>query len=82
MDTTTTNLAKELKNMTSRLFITRYSELFNKQLASLNDSSKHIIRKNKQLNELYDLFLDFIIDSSQHLDYTTAKEQEENMEPY
>lgn len=52
----------------------QYSELFNKQLAGLSDSTKHIIRKNVELNSLYDLFLDFIIDSSQHLDYIEAKD--------
>lgn len=78
----TSDLAKELRNTTSRLFITRYSELFNRHLARLDDSTKHIIRNNKQLNELYDLFLDFIIDSSQHLDYTNAKEQEKDVGSY
>lgn len=79
MSITNTDLAKELKNTSSRLFISRYSELFNKYLAGLDSSSKHIIKNNKQLNDLYDLFLDFIIDSSQHLDYTNAKEQEKNV---
>ena len=79
MVTNTSDIARELRNTTSRLFITRYSALFNKHLASMSDSTKHIIRNNKQLNELYDLFLDFIIDSSQHLDYIDAKEREKNV---
>jgi len=79
MDTSNTLLAKELKNTSSRLFISRYSSLFNKYLAGLSDSTKHIIRNNKELNNLYDLFLDFIIDSSQHLDYTDAKEKEKDV---
>jgi len=78
----TSDLAKELKNTSSRLFITRYSDLFNRNLAKLDDSTKHIIRNNKQLNDLYDLFLDFIIDSSQHLDYTDAKKRENDVGPY
>lgn len=73
------NLAEDLKSTSSRLFITKYSTLFMKYLADLDDNTKHIIRNNKQLDGLYDLFIDFIIDSSQHLDYTIAKEQEKNV---
>jgi hypothetical protein len=40
----------------------------------LDDSTKTIIRKNSKLNDLYDLFLDYIIDSNQHLDLIDAKE--------
>lgn len=29
---------------------------------------------------MYDLFLDFIIDGGQHLDYQSAKEAEENID--
>jgi hypothetical protein len=73
MPTSFSATTEPIKNLTNRLFILQYSELFNKQLANLSDSTKHIIRKNEELNSLYDLFLDFIIDSSQHLDYTEAK---------
>jgi hypothetical protein len=79
MSTITTNISRELKNTTSRLLITRYNTLFNEFLAKLDNPTKHIIRKNKQLNEFYDLFLDFIIDSSQHLDYMDAKQEEKNI---
>jgi hypothetical protein len=39
----------------------------------LDDSTKTVIRKNSKLNDLYDLFLDYIIDSNQHLDLVDAK---------
>lgn len=45
-----------------------YNVKFYKFLHELDDSTKHIIRNNKQLNEMYDLFLDFVIDSSTFLD--------------
>ena len=73
MSTSTSATTVPIKNLTNRLFILQYSTLFNRELASLSDSTKHLIRKNKELNSLYDLFLDFIIDSSQHLDYIEAK---------
>ena len=73
MDIKTSNITEELKKsniqLASGLFILQYSEMFNRKLSSFSDSTKHIIRNNKELNDLYDLFLDFIIDSSQHLDY-------------
>ena len=75
MSIKTTDTTSTIKGVTNRLFILQYSELFNKKLAGLSDSTKHIIRNNKELNDLYDLFLDFIIDSSQHLDYIEAKEK-------
>jgi hypothetical protein len=65
-----------LTNISHRLFLSHYNALFNKKINSINNDTRHIIRHNKQLNELYDLFLDFIIDSSQHLDYHDAKKQE------
>jgi len=66
---------KEIHQLTDRLFISQYQALFNKYLSQLDDNTKHIIRNNRQLNSLYDLFLDFIIDSSQHLDYINAREE-------
>ena len=71
--------SEDLKNISTRLFLLQHIEKFNKYLAGLDNTSKHIIRNNKQLNELYDLFLDFIIDSSQHLDYIEAKEKENEL---
>ncbi|NBP02177.1 MAG: hypothetical protein EBU90_19030 [Proteobacteria bacterium] len=66
---------REIYQLTDRLFISQYQALFNKYLSQLDDNTKHIIRNNRQLNNLYDLFLDFIIDSSQHLDYINAREE-------
>ena len=64
---------KEIKD---EFLINEYNVKFNKMLHSLSDPTKKIIRNSKELNDLYDLFLDFIIDSSQHLDYKEAKRQE------
>lgn len=50
------------------LFITNYNVKCFKMLNALDESTKHIIQNNKQLNELYDIFLDFILDSSILLD--------------
>jgi hypothetical protein len=69
------NSATKITETTSKLFICHYSVLFNSYLSKLDDNAKHIIRNNAQLNELYDLFLDFIIDSNQHLDYHNAIQQ-------
>lgn len=62
-----------MKGLSSSFFISKYSAMFEKKLNELDDTTKHIIKKNKQLNEVYDLFLDFIIDSSQHLELVEAK---------
>jgi hypothetical protein len=62
------------------LFISEYITKFNRHLCSLSDTSKHLIRNYKELSEIYDLFLDFIIDGGQHLDYQAAKEAEENID--
>lgn len=77
--TTASKGSEDLKNITTRLFLLQHIEKFNKHLTGLDNISKHIIRNNKQLNELYDLFLDFIIDGSQHLDYVEAKEKENEL---
>jgi len=64
---------KEIKD---ELLITEYNVKFSKMLHSISDSTKSVIRKSKELNDLYDLFLDFIIDNSQKLDYKEAKKKE------
>lgn len=51
-----------------RVFLTEHSDKFQRYLAKLDNNTKYIIRNNKQLNELYDLFLDYIIDSAKILD--------------
>jgi len=63
--------------ISDQFFISKYSAMFNEYLSRLDDNTKHIIRNNKQLNGLYDLFLDYIIDSNQHLDYKEAKKYEQ-----
>jgi hypothetical protein len=68
-------LKEELVNVSTRFFINEQQQKFQKFLASLDDVSKHVIKNNKQLNEMYDLFLDFIIDSNNILDYIDSKEQ-------
>jgi hypothetical protein len=72
--------SEEIYDATSNLFISQYIANFNRQLCLLSESSKHIIKNNKELGEMYDLFLDFIIDGSQHLDYQHAKNIGKNID--
>ena len=67
----------EIEMISDQFFISKYSAMFNEYLSRLDDNTKYIIRNNKQLNDLYDLFLDYIIDSNQHLDYKEAKKYEQ-----
>ena len=69
-------LKEDLKQINFRLFLSQHSEKFQQFLSKLDSTSKDIIRKNNQLNQMYDLFLDFIIDSNQFLDYIDSKEVE------
>lgn len=62
--------AKEVAGTIDRLFISRYNALFNEYLNKVEPSTRELMRRNKELNELYDIILDFIIDSSHHLGYT------------
>jgi len=65
----TESIEKELKevyDVSASLFISDFHIRFNKHLHELDNTTKHIIRNNKQLNQMYDLFIDFIIDSSKH----------------
>lgn len=66
--------------ITSNLFISQYIAKFNRQLDLFSESSRHIIKNNKELSEMYDLFLDFIIDGAQHLDYQQVKNIEKNID--
>jgi len=59
---------EDVKRVDDHFFIAKHNVKFYKLLDELDDSTKHIIRNNKQLNELYDCFLDFIIDSSTFLE--------------
>jgi len=63
-----------------RYFLASQADRFERFLATINNDTRAIIRKNNQLNELYDLFLDFILDANQHLDKSEAKELTKNIE--
>lgn len=75
-------MKSDIKEIVDSCFIAKYNSLFSRFLQKLSPESRDIIRKNKELDELFDLFLDFILDSSQHLDYKSAKETEKNIEMY
>ena len=61
------NISLEIKNLNDRIIIETFNSKFNNLLNKFDDSTKHIIRNNKSLNEMYDLFLDFILDTSTYL---------------
>lgn len=61
------NLNTEIENLNDRIIIETFNSKFNNMLNKLDDSTKYIIRNNKSLNEMYDLFLDFILDTSTYL---------------
>ena len=61
---------KETESTVDRLFISQYNMLFNRYLEKVEPPTRELVRRNKELNELYDIILDFIIDSSKHLGYT------------
>ena len=44
-------------------FITSYHIRFHNLIDGLTPEIKHTIKKSKELNDMYDCFLDFIIDS-------------------
>lgn len=44
-------------------FITSYHIRFLSIIEGLTPQTKHIIKKSKELNDMYDCFLDFVIDS-------------------
>jgi len=71
-------LLQESKEINARAFISSSRSCFERVLINMDNTTKHIIRNNKQLNELYDLFLDYIIDSSQLLDRMDAREREDS----
>jgi len=72
-------LKKDIEKTVDNCFISRYHDLFNNALQQLSPFTRDTIRKNKELDKIYDLFLDFIIDASQHLDYMYAKEKEKEI---
>lgn len=67
-------MLQESKEINARAFISSSRSRFERALLNMDDAAKHIIRRNKQLNELYDLFVDYIIDSSQLLDRIDVQE--------
>ena len=67
-------LSTEINEMKDRLFIAQYADRFERYLTSFDDNTRQLIRNNKQLNNFYDLFLDFILDSNQHLEKNDAQE--------
>jgi hypothetical protein len=69
------NITKdEINIMNDRLFIAQQADKFERYLASIDDNTRDIIRKNEHLNNFYDLFLDFILDSNQHLEKNDSQE--------
>ena len=48
--------------------LVRYNALFHNYLQTISPQTREQIRKNKELDMMFDLFLDFILDSSQHLE--------------
>jgi len=71
---------EDVQDVVDNCFISRYSNLFASYLRKLSPETRDIIRKNKELNELFDLFLDYTIDASQHLDYMLAKAAEKEID--
>lgn len=55
------------KETTEKEFIKRYSNAFSAALEDVDRDAKASIKGNYCLNKIYDLFLDFIIDSKQLL---------------
>jgi hypothetical protein len=67
-------LNTETNNMKDRLFIAHQADKFERFLTSIDTDTRKLIRNNKELNNFYDLFLDFILDSNQHLEKNDAQE--------
>jgi hypothetical protein len=57
----------EKKETEQEEFIKKYSNAFNAAIGDVDNSAKATIKENYCLNKIYDLFLDFIIDSKQLL---------------
>jgi len=69
-----------MKDLKNNCFISKYCELFSRYLQKISPHTRDQIRKNKELDELYDLFLDFILDSSQHLDEQYIRKEEKELD--
>ena len=66
-DNSIASLKQDSKDACDALFIARYHALFHEFLPVLDSASRHMIRNNKQLNQMYDLVLDFVLDSAHQL---------------
>lgn len=71
---------EDVRDVIDSCFIAKYNGLFGKYLQKLSPETREVIRKHRELDELFDLFLDYILDSSQHLDYKDAKEKEKELD--
>ena len=71
---------EEVHDVVDSCFIAKYNGLFNKYIQDLSPETRETIRKHTDLDKLFDLFVDFIIDSSQHLDYKLAKAAEKDLD--
>jgi uncharacterized protein (DUF1778 family) len=72
MTSNTESCAKDISQMSERLFITETHHRFNAFIDSLDEPTRHMIRKNAQLNALYDTVLDYVLDSAILLDKTST----------
>lgn len=75
----TQNLKESLVSCADRMFILDYNQRFNKFLQNLDQPARELIRKHKPLDDLFDLVLDYILDSSQHLDYHDTKQTSKSL---
>lgn len=58
---------KKEKKMDYEEFITKYSNAFNATIDDVDREAKACIKNNYCLNKIYDLFIDFVIDSKRIL---------------
>lgn len=57
----------EIGSISDKAFISSYHSKFKHYLNCIDDHTRQQIHNNKQLNDFYDLFLDYIIDSAEYL---------------
>ena len=71
MSNCSTDSKTDASKTTDALFLAHQVQKFQKILQQMDDAARHSIQHNRQLNHLYDAFLDFILDASQHLKQNT-----------
>lgn len=54
-------------DISSQALLILYHGKFNRYINNLDNNTRHTIRNNKQLNDMYDLLLDYVIDSAEQL---------------